>query len=204
MTNVVFFIDTETGGLDPKEHSLLSVSICRLDVLEHKVTDEFTQLIKHPVYRVTPKALSVNGIDLVKHDSNPNALYPEDAVFEMRKWLCAYLPSYTPKYYERLIAGGHNLSFDIAFIKELGLGWDNLFQYRTIDTQIIATFLQMVGMLSIKGTGLSVLIKHFQVEVSEEERHTSLGDVKATADVFLEMYELVRHLQLEDDARDSL
>jgi len=57
------FVDTETGGLNPQDHSLLTLAAIRTDesfVEKERYTFEFIC----DVYHVTPKALSVNKINI--------------------------------------------------------------------------------------------------------------------------------------------
>lgn len=61
----LLFVDVESGGLDCKKHSLLSVGACVMDLDTGQVIDSFENLVKLPKiedYVVNTKALEINGL----------------------------------------------------------------------------------------------------------------------------------------------
>jgi DNA polymerase-3 subunit epsilon len=65
MPDRLLFIDTETGGLDPNKHSLLSLAMVIWEDME--IIDSQEILINDGILSATKEALSINKIDLEKH-----------------------------------------------------------------------------------------------------------------------------------------
>ena len=63
----LLFIDTETGGLYPDKHSLLTVAFAMYE--DGEVKAEAMWAIKSKDYVVNAAALKINNINLVEHDS---------------------------------------------------------------------------------------------------------------------------------------
>lgn len=106
--------DTETGGLSPAKTDILTAYFCILDD-DLQLQAELELKIRpngDDPYRVTAGALSINGIDLIKH--HKEALTKTEAAFKLK----AFLNNYKPPGKEKLIPVGHNLSFDVNFICE--------------------------------------------------------------------------------------
>ena len=73
------FLDTETGGLDPARHSLLTLGLVVGG--PEGVRHSLEILLRHETYDVTGGGMAVNRIDLAKHHAA--ALAP-DAGFQVR------------------------------------------------------------------------------------------------------------------------
>lgn len=128
--NGILFIDTETGGLDPRIHSLLSIGLVAWrDGNILKSTEIF---IKNAEYTLTPGALNINGIDIVSMQKKDNAYYPNNARRHMRKFMSDN--GFDTNKVTTL--GGHNTWFDVSFIDRiLSIGErDALFSHRYVDT----------------------------------------------------------------------
>lgn len=141
------FVDTETGGLTP-QHSLLTVSaICvdaNFDIIPRENGEHGIYLkIKHEEYALTAGALSVNKINIAEHDATATPL--QDASHN----LCAYIEAMRRKSGKpRLIPAGHNVAFDVNFLRSYLINdkeWDEYFTYPAFDTAAIARFLNAAG-----------------------------------------------------------
>lgn len=66
MNDRLLFIDTETGGIEPTEHSLLSIGIVVWENGNTIFEDEL--YIKDKTYKTTSQALSINNIDISQID----------------------------------------------------------------------------------------------------------------------------------------
>ena len=110
------FIDTETGGVIPTKHSLLSVGL----VIWEKslgIIDKKEIFIKSKRYVVTEKAKSLNKFNREAH--NKVAIEPTEAISEIL--------NFTRKYFDENTAipiVGHNVQFDVNFLKQLFLMYD--------------------------------------------------------------------------------
>jgi DNA polymerase III alpha subunit (gram-positive type) len=102
--------DCETSGLDFIKNNLLSVSFIILDNSLNEI-DRLNLFIKYENYNINIKALEVNKIDLIKHHNNINTVNKIQA----KKLLLDFLSK--NKNGQNLIPIGHNVNFDINFIK---------------------------------------------------------------------------------------
>lgn len=182
MTSLIW-CDTETGGLDPKTDALLTVGLVFWQ--DGMIRDETEILIDAAGLRCTEQAMAVNKIDLDWHHdrsiSRPQAAqyiaeWCSGRVRE-RPWLC-----------------GHNLAFDIGFIRPLFTpeAWRRTFSHRGIDTMHVLAYLGHAGLIP-EGIGkLDQAMQHFGITMSADQRHTALADAKAAAQVYTAMLEVAR------------
>jgi DNA polymerase-3 subunit epsilon len=175
------WIDTETGGLDPSVHSLLTLAMV---VQSTPGNQEVLHLgFQHSSYVVDAEAMAVNKLDLVRHHAS--ARPPDLAVALIEAFLDRQAP------HGQVMLAGHNVGFDIAFLmRYLRLHGPHLvsrFSHRIVDTMSLATALQVAGILPKKPVGLTALLDHYGIELPPQLRHTALGDAQATADLFQAM-----------------
>ncbi|BDU78222.1 3'-5' exonuclease [Mesoterricola sediminis] len=180
MAQPLLFVDTETGGVDPRKHSLLSVAFVVGD--GPKVINSLEVLIRHEPFVVSAGGMRVNRIDLVRHAEA--ALEPRMAMDVMG----VFLDQHFPHRCKPVILAGHNVAFDQAFLETfwegLGIPFESRFGHRTVDTHAIAAALRDAGRLPLEDLGSSSLFAHFGIEVPEEKRHTALGDALATFELY--------------------
>ncbi len=174
-------LDTETGGLDPLSHSLLSIGLicsetgacCEIFVVEPEIIAQ-------------PRALEINHIDL--EQLKAEGLDPKAACTAIEAFLDA-LPSPRP-----LMVLGHNLAFDVAFLRRLyrlaERSFPREFSHRTVDTHSLLWALSRQGRLPPGVCSSDAAFAHFGIRVDPALRHTALGDAVATlalAEALLEM-----------------
>jgi DNA polymerase III epsilon subunit-like protein len=171
---VYLFIDTETGGLTPR-HSLLTLSCIGVD-------DKFQIIptadgghglylqLKHAEYAVTAGALSVNKIDLLAHDARAITL---DAA---RVRLCTFIDQILQRTgKKRLVPAGHNVAFDVQFLRTYLLDeqmWDRYFTYPALDTASIARYLNAAGVYA-GSYSLTKLCERFAPEAAGGNMHNA-------------------------------
>ena len=97
---------------------------------------------------------------------------------------------------EQLKLAGHNIGFDVGFLKRLfrlgGGNFDLIFAHRTIDTSAILSFLALANKLDIESPSSSKAFAHFGIKFAPGERHTALGDAMATAELFNRLLSVVQ------------
>lgn len=166
------FIDTETGGFKASEHSLLTLSAIVTDN-KFNIVPVPTQSdnpddipgclhlrIKANEYSVTPQAMAVNKIDLVKHAEI--AVHTEAARQQLVNFIVDGLRMTNVR---KLIPAGHNVQFDMRFIWHQLMGegeWGTYCTYPVFDTAAIARYLNSAGKIS-GGCSLPVLRERFQI-----------------------------------------
>jgi DNA polymerase III epsilon subunit-like protein len=173
------WIDTETGGLDPTVHSLLSLALVVTEPSGDQVSTEI--FFRHPNYTVDPEALAVNHIDLVRHHAH--ACEPAHAASLIAAFLGRHFPGD-----EKIQLAGHNVGFDIAFLgvflRQHFPAIYARFSHRVMDTMPLALALQEAGLLPAGSLGLSALLEHYGIRLEPTLRHTALGDAKATEQLY--------------------
>jgi DNA polymerase III epsilon subunit-like protein len=188
MTQSLLFIDTETGGLDPRKHSLLSVALVVGE--GPKVTHSLEILIRHEPFVVSAGGMKVNRIDLVKHAAA--ALDPDMALGVMN----VFLDQHFPHLCKPITLAGHNVAFDQAFlgafVEGLGHSLEPRFSHRVVDTHSLAAALRDAGKLPLENLGSSALFAHFGIEIPDAQRHTAMGDALATFELYWKLVELMK------------
>lgn len=201
----ILVIDTETGGLDPKHHSLLSVGMVSLQVFSDHVDIRHCRqvLVKHETYKVTSGALKVNNINLVEHEKT--AFEPLEALKEVIKYIeyCGFTPEH------RAVLLGHNIKFDIGFLKPLfdeydiflqdedsdyKSTWDKLIGHHHIDTCSIAKFAYHTRNIFNDISSSKDLFAFFEMEGIDPQYglHTALGDALRTAYAYKSLVDAMR------------
>lgn len=182
--------DSETTGLD-NTCNLLTISFIILDKHLNEI-DTLNLSLKHTNgYFIYPEALSVNKIDLVKHHNTSLEL------LDARKILFAFLTKHKQQF--NLIPIGHNIQFDIKFLKKSGLLTDteytNYISCNPIDTLVIAQFLKLSGKLPEKQSiSLINLCTHLKLKNSDDSEleHSAEYDIKMTIKLLKKFKELTQ------------
>lgn len=133
-------MDVETGGLDPRNSSLLSFHGILVDPNSLKI--EKTLAIPHikpddGIYLIEPGALAINKIDLIEHDKKAVSYTEAQSI----------LFNFFPIKRYNIVPTGYNVDFDISFIKEhlmeIPEEYSEIFTYYSMDVKSIVQFLQM-------------------------------------------------------------
>ena len=199
MSKKVLVFDTETGGLDSNEHDVLTLGFVAADIVSGKIHDKLYIEVSHDTYRVTGKALQVNGIDLVKH--HKKALTEKDAVGQIVDFIKKNFKGNIP-----VTPAGQNLPFDEGFVKKLfekaGAKYNDFIHYSYLDTMPVLRFLAKLGVIPDSACRLQGAKKHFDVKQKRGSSHNAIGDAEATVAIFAKLAELVN--PSEDKAKDDV
>lgn len=172
--------DCETTGI-LNESNLLTAFFLVLDD-ELNIIDTFGLKLKHDIYNVSIKALEINKIDLIKHENDRHTYCIKD----IKPKFLVFLEKYKPKY--RYVPIGHNIEFDIRFIKNSGLltkeEYSNYISCNSIDTIIIAQYHKLCNNIP-KEQSLSLinLCKYFKINQDEKLEHNAEYDIKMTIEL---------------------
>jgi len=185
MPDRLLFVDTETGGLNPGEHSLLSLAMVIWEDME--IIDTRELLINDGILNVTREALAVNRIDIEKHKQS--AISSSRAMDEIILFIGKYFSLQS-----KITLAGHNVHFDVNFLKAFfsrnNKDFSEYFSHRVVDTSSILYFLFLAGRLEHKAVSSDEAFKYFNIEVNG--RHTALGDAIATAELFTRLLLLLK------------
>jgi DNA polymerase-3 subunit epsilon len=173
-------IDTETGGIDPESHSILSLGGVIWD--DGILTEQFEILIAERTLCVTPQALEINRIDLVEHCRHGAS--PAQAMTRLKEFLAVNFGQEL-RSQQKISLAGHNIHFDIGFLRRLcrlaEAPFEEMFSHRVLDTAGILRYLGLAGVIPLSSAGSTEAFAYFGIDIPPNERHTALGDAKATA-----------------------
>lgn len=191
--NPVLVLDTETGGLSPREHSLLTVAGVAWSP-DKQPQPLFSFYVKEPQIYTTQKAMEVNKISL--HKVETEGLTPKEAVEAIRYALDHhYGPSREP-----VMLCGHNIGFDIGFMERLyrlaGERFRPDFARKSLDTVAVFQFFMAAGLIPPGKANGDRMFQHLGIPVPESHRHTALGDAWATALSLSRMAQSVKRGQI--------
>jgi DNA polymerase III subunit epsilon len=175
-------VDTETGGTDPAKHSILTLGAV---VWDAGAVGESTEVAvwEHPQPVVVEEAMQINGLQL--DELKRRGLPPKEAVIVLDRFLEQHFGAAPAR--ERIGLVGHNLGFDVGFLKRLyglaGRAYEDVFSHRGLDTASVIRFLHLAGRLPLANASLDQAIKYFKLEVASNARHTARADALVTAEL---------------------
>lgn len=168
-------VDVETSGPDPSENQLLSVAFAPLmpglPALSIFVSQSSIQWGK------TASEYFLNYKDEWEHNAVP--------VPEAYQRVSEYLKSLP---FAEIILVGHNVGFDISFLKQLQRGTEQgqlpKVSHRSIDTHSVLYLAYLLGRIPRSALTSSGAFEHFGISPLANERHTAIADAKATGLLF--------------------
>lgn len=182
-------VDTETGGLDPNVQSILSLGAAVLE--DGVVTDTINIWIAESEIVAEPTALKVNGLDV--------AWLKENGVGALQavNMLEDFLRRNNMLLTQPVTLVGHNVAFDVAFIKRLyrlaGKDYSKVFSHRTLCTQTLAFALKLAGRINVAAISGDKVFAFFKCTPPRTEgKHEALGDAIAAGKAFAAMVELLK------------
>jgi DNA polymerase III subunit epsilon len=186
MEDRLLFIDTETGGLDPNKHSLLSLGMVVWE--DNKIVDSQELLINDGQLSVTKEALSINKINIEEHKKI--AIPSAQAIEKIIAFISKHFPDQ-----RKITIAGHNVHFDVNFLKLFfsrnKKDFSKYFSHRIIDTSSILYYLYLAGQIAQKAISSDAAFELFEVKV--DGRHTALGDAIATAKLFTKLLHCLKN-----------
>lgn len=182
--NRLLFIDTETGGTDPHKHSLLSIGLAVWD-RHDGIIGSSEYFIKNDEYIIINRAKRINKFDKELHEHNSKS--GKIVIDEIKEFISNYYPS---NYLVPL--AGHNIQFDISFLKVLysktGVSFNKTFSHRSLDTYSILRYLFYTGKIDNDISSSAKAFNYFNIKVPQ--RHSALNDVLATVELFEKMIKI--------------
>ncbi|MEZ4517501.1 MAG: exonuclease domain-containing protein [Chloroflexota bacterium] len=163
-------IDVETTGLDPVQDEIIEVAAITFS--DAAITDEFTSLV-NPRRDIPPFITQLTGITpaMVTNAPTMQALHAA-----LKRTLSDHV----------LI--GHNVGFDLGFLREARLGIGN----HRLDTLTLASIL----VPDAGRYGLEALAQHLDFPPPPGTSHRAGADANTTIELFLALYERALQLSL--------
>ena len=191
------FYDTETGGLLPQKHSLLTAYFAVVNDDFKIIDDLYLQLKPEDPSTIVadPGALEVNGIKIEEHVNDPNTvLYSEGKTqlndLLVRNKIKGKRNHFTPS--------GHNIEFDNGFIYEQLMPeeeWRKLVHYHKFDTVTFATILKKAGFFApTQKISLGNLAELFNIPVIDA--HNAKADIIMNIEVAKNMIGMLKEAKL--------
>lgn len=187
MKGKVVFVDTETGGLDPLKHSLLSIGVAI--VQDGAVVDTMYTLVREPEIIAEESALKINGLTV--DEVYEKGVTPLQAV----NMLVSLLQK--NGIFKNAQFAAHNAPFDKPFVKRMfelaGKKMDSVFSYRPLCTQTGALMLDLAERIYLPGGSASLdnLVKLWNIKLDRSAGHNALNDAIAGAHVLVKELELM-------------
>lgn len=193
----VLVLDTETGGLSPREHSLLTIAgVAWTPTTQPRPL--FSLMIREEPMVVQNEAMEVNRIDLRVIEEQ--GLTPMEAVDAIRYALDQQFGANR----EPVTLAGHNVGFDVGFLQRLyRLGKGDYYQdfaRRTLDTATIFAFFMASGLVPSGKANGDRMFASMGIPLDQQHRHTALGDAWATALSLSRMAQTLRRGRLPEPA----
>ena len=177
-------IDTETTGLFPNSHQLLTLGMVLVDtdMPKLKFIQEKHIFVKHDEYNISGSAMKVNNIDIQEHEKIASPI-PE-AILEIQDFIQELGLNETPIL-------GHNVHFDERFISALFNRQNREYPFCPAkeDTRYIWQRLNRQGKINpCKNAKLGTIADYFGIDYSKA--HDAIADCKITAQVYHKMIRL--------------
>ena len=189
--NYLWF-DTETGGLNPKVHSLLTAYFAICDKELNLIAELELQLKPSDISKlnITQGAMDVNKINIDEHLKDPNTVTYEEGRVILKQFL---LKNKIKGKRKSFMPAGHNIQFDKEMVWEQLMPQDEFEEevhYRTIDTSTICTFLKDVEILPEDLGNLMSIVEHFNIP--KLQAHNAKGDVRMNIEVYRRMKAMMK------------
>ena len=175
-------IDTETGGLSPEKHSLLTIGMIFVVFKDKKyeIVEELHILIKHEKYSVEKQAQEVHKISIEEHDKI--ALPIIEAKLKIKEFMTRH------KLFDTNVCG-QNIIFDVGFLKKLYDEKEYPFHYHYVDTKNIWCYLKLQEKIPYGlGNSLKDMANYFGIDYNKA--HDAIEDCKITIQVLEKMLKL--------------
>ena len=174
-------IDTEAGGLDPLQHSIIE-----LGAVHCGTGRKFSVLIDEGPQRcLTKSAERIHGI--TEEEIRERGVTPAVAVSLFEDWLYDVCGTSRPR------IAGHNVTFDDNMLRRLYRLAEASYEldFRTIDTHTVFWLMGQMGLLPFERITTQRVFDHFGIEVPSGQRHRALADAEATCKAFRRAIELL-------------
>ena len=177
----VLVIDTETSGLDPTVHSLLSIGLTTL------TREESLEIfVVEPDINADPRAMAIHGISLDWLTQNGQS--PDQVCLSFERFLEGFNEG-------PILLAGHNVSFDLSFMRRLyrvaRRPWPDKVSHRLIDTHSLLWLLAQGGQIPLEACSSDGAFSYFKCSPPEHLRHSALGDAVATKALLLKILALI-------------
>ena len=183
-SNNLAVIDIETSGINPFRHEVLSVALVPLTL---SATPCVVYVRAHEIQW---SLFAKKNFENFSPDWNANAVPAAAAYDEIEQYITQTFEE------SQVTVIGHNVGFDVAFMRKLAFnaGKDELprISHRALDTHTMLYLLFLKGQLPSSALSSDGAFDFFGINISDRDRHTSLGDALATRELVLRLFEMLQ------------
>ena len=166
-------LDTETTGLNVSKGDKV-ISVASLKIINFKIQEDlFLDELVNPQIKIPEESTKIHHIKDEDVRGKPTLIEIEDKIL---------------KFLKKSVLVGHNIDFDINFIKNNVKG-TNLANRMKIIQPIDTIFLTAGLYPDLESYELSNLCERFNIQTDDQIRHSALGDCRITARLFLFLLE---------------
>ena len=169
-------LDTETTGLHVEKGDQI-ISVASLKVSDLKIDEQnYLDELVNPNMKIPESSTKIHNITDEQVKSKPSLLEISEKIL---------------KFLKKSVLVGHNINFDINFLKENSKGSqlaDRMKVIKSIDTIYLTASLYP----DLKNYELSNLCEYFNIKTDDQIRHSALGDCIITARLFLHLISIAQ------------
>lgn len=169
-------LDTETTGLHVEKGDQI-ISVASLKVSDLKIDEQnYLDELVNPNMKIPESSTKIHNITDEQVISKPSLLEISEKIL---------------KFLKKSVLVGHNINFDINFLKENSKGSqlaDRMKVIKSIDTIYLTASLYP----DLKNYELSNLCEYFNIKTDDQIRHSALGDCIITARLFLHLISIAQ------------
>jgi len=181
MTKKLLWLDLETTGLIPCEHSPIQIAA----IYEHgERVETFDRLVNPEGFKIDKEALKING-----HKKKKLKTYPTDTLDKFVAFMDCYVDKYDKD--DKFTVIGYNVKFDLEMIHcwARKKGFDYMGSYldwRVVDVLVLARNEWLMGNMPSepKDFKLGTICEVYGVKVPD---HDAAVDIKATRELYHRM-----------------
>lgn len=195
INNTLLVLDTETGGVDPNIHSLMEIACIVLK--DFKVVYKYSSFVKSNCGKYVCNDFARKLHNISDEMIETQGKYPREIVQDLKNIKDMYFDG------EPMTIVAHNTNFDISFLKQMfknageslsstitksELDFNKIFSRNSIDTATMALILRLQNKLPFDRCSLDNILKIYNINSSNLERHSAMFDCSQTTKAFLKMY----------------
>lgn len=186
----IFWFDLETTGLDPKKNRITEIAVIYEDINKN-IKEEFHQYIKYESYPKdynkiaemtgnTPEFLAENGVS-------------EDIAYNnLQTFMESKVDKFKP--IDKMIPAGYNVRFDIEFLNQLFIRFENIyffglisFLYLDVACKFAEAYLKNL-IPQLENAKLETFKKYFKLE---GKSHSGIVDIRVTRELYYLLITLI-------------
>lgn len=182
----LFWMDTETTGLYDNQHEIIELA-CLIEI-EGKIVEETKWYPKPDKFdNISEQSLKINRTTVEELQSRE--LSQKQFLLDLTSMILRHVDRKNK--YDFLTPAGHNVGFDVGFLKSLFRKYnklefyESLFDYHVLDTSFLGISTHYLNK-NLKNThyGLCPTSESFGLDVNRSELHGAMYDTKLSRNLF--------------------